>query len=283
MISIGIAAITISVTACNDYDPRRVPKAAGNTFDRFNFLSNVNPRTQRLGISYEYVMVGQQGLYIPEVQEGQFWQYAEQSAVAPDEFVGVHMAVLLPEERARLAELAGTGGVNLDTVSDPLAPSLDAPATDDAVTDPLAADTPIEGDAPSLDGESMETGTGDGFAVPAVARDRTVRLGSRSFSTVNYCVGPGREDPGPRITAYIDVLHRLGYPLSDYLYVQRYRMRPDDDDDAARLDIIYVRDIVRDGYTCNHLGDLQNPEDEEKSELIRELEARSQRSFEIFS
>lgn len=261
--------LVTGLASCNDYDRTRVPQTAGNTFDRINTLTNVNPLTERLVISYEYAMVDTIRLPVGGIVDGQYWQFAQQAPLAPDEFVGIHMAYYEPEALPKTDDGDGMAGGEID-------PNAAA----DPTLDPAAvADPTLEGTAePTADAAIDADGAADAF----LDSGRIVKLGPRRFRTFNYCVGPGQPDAGPHIEAYVDVLLRLGYPISDFLYIQRYLMETDTSPDQGRVEIVYIADIVRDGYTCDALGDLRNPTPEQ-ADLINALESRSQRAFEIMS
>lgn len=118
----------------------------------------------------------------------------------------------------------------------------------------------------------------DGYEIP---RGELIRLGQRRFFVFSYCLADWRtgETP-PQILQYLEALEGEGFALSDDLYVRQFMSR-NADSENRRTDVVFVRDIMRSGYDCERIGDVDEPETDGKKELINSLEKDAAGSFEV--
>lgn len=107
-----------------------------------------------------------------------------------------------------------------------------------------------------------------------------IKLARRNFTSQEFCVHPGGEDPGPPITNYLSDMKERGFTISDDVYVRRIASKVKDGQEE-RTDLIYVRDIVRLGYSCEQLGTPTDPRTEAMQNVYEILKKESERSFEI--
>lgn len=108
-----------------------------------------------------------------------------------------------------------------------------------------------------------------------------VKLSRSSYNAQVYCLDTSKDDIAPEIQVYIDSLKKLGHPVSTDLYLRRFIQR-DERDGNNRTDLVYIRDIVRLGYTCETLGDVVSPSNDREG-VINMLRTDSQAAFEIMS
>ncbi len=111
-------------------------------------------------------------------------------------------------------------------------------------------------------------------------RGETLRLGQRRFYTLDYCIADWREDGDPEIRPYLSAIEGRGYALSRDLYVRRFIPRATDSG-GRRTSVVVVRDIMRDGYDCERLGDLKNPENSVLEETIGQIRKDASGTFEV--
>lgn len=118
----------------------------------------------------------------------------------------------------------------------------------------------------------------EGYDVP---RGETLRLGQRRFFALDYCVsGWDRGEGDPELVPYLQTLADNGHELSRDIYIRRFIPR-NADSSGRRTNIIMVRDITRDGYTCDRLGDIRKPEGDSLAETIKGFKEDAAGSFEI--
>lgn len=119
-----------------------------------------------------------------------------------------------------------------------------------------------------------------------------VKLSRTSFSAQAYCFDITQDEIPPEIQPYIESLLEQDFPLSTDLYVRRFMLRDPREEDARvqvrdregpqRTDLVYIRDIVRLGYTCDLLGDVITPSPQNE-EIVESLRRGAQASFEVMS
>ncbi|MDF1748434.1 MAG: hypothetical protein P1V34_06115, partial [Alphaproteobacteria bacterium] len=108
-----------------------------------------------------------------------------------------------------------------------------------------------------------------------------VKLSRTSYNGQTFCVDTTKDDVPPEVKVYIDSLKALGHPISTDLYVRRFVLRKEREGNE-RTDIIYIRDIVRLGYTCESLGDVVSPSVDREG-VVNMLRTDSQAAFEVMS
>ena len=108
-----------------------------------------------------------------------------------------------------------------------------------------------------------------------------VKLSRTSFNVYEYCLDLGSGEIPPSVRPYVESLLKLDRPLSSDIYIRHYAMR-DERKGHERTDVIYVRDVVRLGYTCEMIGDLRDPDPDSK-DILSELRSDARASFEMMS
>jgi len=114
-------------------------------------------------------------------------------------------------------------------------------------------------------------------AIPEVGRELSV--GKGVFTVKDYCVTLSADDAPLVVKPYISAVVNNQFSLSDSVYVRRFvskRLGLD----GKRLDVAFVEDIVRKGYTCDMLENFV-PSDESVEKFIKELRGNGDRSFEV--
>ena len=112
-----------------------------------------------------------------------------------------------------------------------------------------------------------------------------VKLSRTDFDAQNLCIDIENDEIAPDIAPYIESLLEQGYPISSDVYVRRFVLRDKretEDGLTERTDIIYIRDIVRSGYTCEFLGDLDQPRTEVEA-IVKEMKALGIAAFEVMT
>lgn len=112
-----------------------------------------------------------------------------------------------------------------------------------------------------------------------------VKLSRTSFNAYDYCLDLSADEIPPEVAPYIESLLDEEFPVSTDLFVRRYTMRDvreTEDGGRERTDVIYVRDVVRLGYTCDGIGDLRDP-GPSSQEIVTKLRTDSQAAFEVMS
>lgn len=123
-----------------------------------------------------------------------------------------------------------------------------------------------------------ETGQFDYGPLEAVTLSRT------DFVVQNRCIDLRTDALSPDIAPYIDSLMDQGFNLSSDLYVRRFILRDQraTENGFERTDIVYVHDLVRSGYTCKSLGDLNQPSSEVQA-AIQRLKDLALEAFEMMT
>ena len=95
----------------------------------------------------------------------------------------------------------------------------------------------------------------------------------------DFCiVWKGKTIP-KELVPYLAPIASKQYAPSTDIMIRRFTENVDRKDIPYRVDIVYIEDIVRRGYTCGELGDLQDPDSRETKTFIDEFRLRAMRSF----
>lgn len=108
-----------------------------------------------------------------------------------------------------------------------------------------------------------------------------VKLSRTGYTAQAYCFDLTKDEIPPEIAPIIESLIDLGHPLSTDIYVRRFVLR-DEREGRERTDVIYARDVVRLGYTCDAIGDLVTP-GAGSQEIVDKLQSDSQAAFEVMT
>lgn len=108
------------------------------------------------------------------------------------------------------------------------------------------------------------------------------RFGKIDFTAIPSCVDLS-QPLDPTLQPFVDIVRSQGFSLSRDLYVYRFYPRTLELD-GKRIDLVYLRDIERDGTRCADFGpDIASPEGEEASDLAANQQSRAFSSFEIIN
>lgn len=111
-----------------------------------------------------------------------------------------------------------------------------------------------------------------------------VKLSRTDYDAQNLCIDLENDPISPDIAPLIESLQSQEFPISTDIYVRRFVLRNgrETDEGIERTDIIYVRDIVRAGYTCEFLGDLDQPRSDVEA-IVKEIKALAVAAFEVMT
>lgn len=109
-----------------------------------------------------------------------------------------------------------------------------------------------------------------------------VKLSRTNYTAQSYCLDLTKPEEIPDVVRpYVETLVDLDYPISSDLYIRRFVLR-DEREGNERTDVIYARDIVRLGYTCDAIGDLMSP-NPDVEEVVQQLVRDAQAAFEVMT
>lgn len=95
----------------------------------------------------------------------------------------------------------------------------------------------------------------------------------------DYCiVWKGKTVPEVLVPYLAPIASKKYAPSSDIM-IRRFTENADRKDIPYRVDIVYIEDIVRRGYTCGELGDLKDPDSKETKAFIDGFRLRAMRAF----
>lgn len=119
-------------------------------------------------------------------------------------------------------------------------------------------------------GNLADFGEGESFFI-----DRTEMVGQM------FCVGESTAEVSPLVQDYVDFIRGEGFPVPQEYLLRRFTERADREGFDHRVDMVYVEDVLRSGFTCGDLGNLALPGTEEIKQFIDSFKLRSRRSFSI--
>jgi len=108
---------------------------------------------------------------------------------------------------------------------------------------------------------------------------RELSVGKGVFTVKDYCVTLSEDDAPLVVKPYVAAVLNQQFALSDSVFVRRYvskRLGLD----GKRLDVAFVEDVVRKGYTCDMFENFV-PSDPDVEDFIKWLRANGDRSFEV--
>ena len=108
-----------------------------------------------------------------------------------------------------------------------------------------------------------------------------VRLSRTNYDVQTYCFDLSKDTIPPEIQPYLDSFRDLDLDVSTDIYFRRFILRKEREG-GERTDLVYIRDIVRLGYTCEAIGDLTEPKPG-NDEIVQQLQTDSQAAFEVMS
>ncbi len=108
-----------------------------------------------------------------------------------------------------------------------------------------------------------------------------LKMSRTSYNAQTFCFDLSVDEIPPEIQPYIDSVMELGHPISTDIYFRRFMLR-NEREENERTDLVYIRDVVRLGYTCKSLGDVVSPSSDREG-IVNQLRKDSQAAFEIMS
>lgn len=96
-----------------------------------------------------------------------------------------------------------------------------------------------------------------------------------------FCIGRATAEVPPAVRDYMDFIAAEGFPEPKEYLLRRFTERRDRDNLGHRVDMVYVEDVLRHGYTCEEIGNLVLPTSEAIKVFLDAYKLRSQRAFAI--
>lgn len=97
----------------------------------------------------------------------------------------------------------------------------------------------------------------------------------------NYCIGENSKEIPQIVLDYIEFVNDEGFPVPREYLLRRMTESADRDGVNHRVDVVYIEDVLRAGYTCEELGNLLLPSSEAIKTFLDAYKIRSTRSFAI--
>lgn len=119
-------------------------------------------------------------------------------------------------------------------------------------------------------GNFAEFGEGETFFI-----DRT------EMTAQLFCIGAHSTEVPAVVRGYIDFIRDEGFPVPQEYLLRRFTERGDREGLNHRLDMVYIEDALRSGFTCDELGNLALPGTDAIKRFIDSYKLRSQRSFSV--
>lgn len=109
-----------------------------------------------------------------------------------------------------------------------------------------------------------------------------VKLSRTNYNAFDYCIDTSNPETVPVVLKpYLESLADSGAEVSTDLFIRRYVMR-NERDGNERTDVVYIRDVVRLGYTCSEIGDVIDPAPKSQ-DIVNTLRSGSTAAFEVMS
>jgi len=122
-----------------------------------------------------------------------------------------------------------------------------------------------------VDGEGLE-GFGDGESFFLDRTEITAQL---------HCVGISTKEISPLVSDYIEFVREEGFPVPREYLMRRMTEKSEREGLGHRVDVVYIEDILRSGYTCEDLGNLLLPSSDAIRIYLEAYKKRSERSFAV--
>jgi hypothetical protein len=121
----------------------------------------------------------------------------------------------------------------------------------------------------------------EGGSLKDFGEGESFSINRASVKAQNFCIGAASKEIPPFVTSYIDFVRSEGLPVPREYLLRRMTENLDRDGISYRVDIVYMEDILRAGYTCEEIGNLLLPSSDSIKAFLEAYKKRSERSFEI--
>lgn len=102
-----------------------------------------------------------------------------------------------------------------------------------------------------------------------------------SAKAQNFCFNAASKEIPAFVSSYIEFVRSKGLPVPREYLLRRMTENLDRDGASHRVDIVYMEDVLRAGYTCEEIGNLLLPSSESIKVFLEAYKKRSERSFAI--
>jgi hypothetical protein len=113
-----------------------------------------------------------------------------------------------------------------------------------------------------------------------------LKMSKTSYLVQSYCFDLSKDEVPPDIAPYVESFLDLGQPVSTDIYLRRFILQEprelEFEPETERTDLVYIRDIVRLGYTCDMIGDVVEPSPDFQ-DIINQLNIDAESAFEVMS
>lgn len=113
-----------------------------------------------------------------------------------------------------------------------------------------------------------------------------LKLSKTSYTVQNYCFDLSQDEIPADVAPYVESFLDLRQPISTDIFLRRFILQEEREfefePETERTDLVYIRDIVRLGYTCEMIGDVIEPAPDFQ-DVINQLNIDAEASFEVMS
>jgi len=96
-----------------------------------------------------------------------------------------------------------------------------------------------------------------------------------------HCLGRNSKDVPAYVSGYLNVIAGEGLPVPAEYLLRRFTENMDRKGMTHRVDVVYIEDVLRAGYTCEDIGNLLLPSSDAIKIYLEAFKKRSERSFAI--
>ena len=96
-----------------------------------------------------------------------------------------------------------------------------------------------------------------------------------------HCLGRNSKEVPAYVSGYLNVIAGEGLPVPTEYLLRRFTENMDRKGMTHRVDVVYIEDVLRAGYSCEDIGNLLLPSSDAIKIYLEAFKKRSERSFEI--
>lgn len=121
----------------------------------------------------------------------------------------------------------------------------------------------------------------EGESLEQFGQGETFFLDRAEVTAQFYCIGEGAKETPQIISDYARFIAEEGQAVPREMLIRRMTERRVREGVGHRVDIVYIEDVLRAGYTCEDIGNLLLPSSDAIKLFLEAYKKRSERSFAI--